>query len=56
MFPPPPVADPAQALQDPAAADLQRLHNWLAVNRPADLAAAAAGETCVDVAIRLLPR
>lgn len=55
-FPPPPVSDPGQALQDPSAAELQRLHNWLATNRPADLAAARSGENAVDVALRLLAR
>lgn len=36
-------------------AALQRLHNWLAVNRPKALAAADGGDA-VDVALRLLER
>lgn len=52
-FPPPPAADPATALHDGAVAALQRLHNYLAVNRPKALVAADGGDA-VDVAIRLL--
>lgn len=54
-FPPPPAADPAAALHDGAVAALQRLHNYLAVNRPKALAAADGGDA-VDVALRLLER
>jgi hypothetical protein len=54
QFPAPPTADPAIALHDAAVAALQRLHNWLAVNRPKTLAAAAGGEDAVEVAVRLL--
>lgn len=54
-FPPPPATDPAAALHDGAVAALQRLHNWLAVNRPKALAAADGGDA-VDVALRLLER
>lgn len=54
QFPAPPTADPAVALHDAAVAALQRLHNWLAVNRPRALAAAAGGEDAVAVAVRLL--
>ncbi|MEU9405693.1 hypothetical protein AB0E08_08300 [Streptomyces sp. NPDC048281] len=53
-FPPPPASDPAAALHDTAVAALQRLHNYLAVNRPKALAAADGGEDAADVAIRLL--
>lgn len=53
-FPAPPTTDPAAALHDPNVAELQRLHNYLAVNFPADLAAATPGETAVDTAIYLL--
>jgi hypothetical protein len=52
-FPPPPAADPAAALHDAAVGALQRLHNYLAVNRPRALAAADGGDA-VDVALRLL--
>lgn len=52
-FPPPPAADPATALHDGAVAVLQRLHNYLAVNRPKAMAAADGGDA-VDVAVRLL--
>ena len=52
-FPPPPAADPATALHDAAVAALQRLHNYLAVNRPKALAAADGGDA-VDVALRLM--
>lgn len=55
-IPPPPTADPAQPLSSPLLAELQRLHNWLAVNRPADMAAAGPESTAVDVAIGLLKR
>ncbi|MGW7100318.1 hypothetical protein [Streptomyces sp. NPDC054838] len=53
-FPPPPASDPAVALHDTAVAELQRLHNYLAVERPRRLASAAQGESVVDVAIRLM--
>lgn len=52
-FPPPPASDPATALHDAAVAALQRLHNYLAVNRPKALAAADGGDA-VDVAQRLM--
>jgi hypothetical protein len=52
-FPPPPASDPAVALHDSAVGSLQRLHNWLAVNRPRALAAAGGGDA-VDVAVALL--
>lgn len=55
-FPAPPASDPAAALHSPAVAALQRLHNYLAVNRPRALSGAAQGEGAVDVAIRLLER
>ena len=54
-FPPPPAQDPAAGLHDPAVAALQRLHNYLAVNRPKALAAAWNGDA-VDVALALLKR
>ncbi|QDN94921.1 hypothetical protein FNV58_00915 (plasmid) [Streptomyces sp. RLB1-9] len=54
-FPPPPAADPSTALHDSAVAALQRLHNYLAVNRPRALAAADGGDA-VDVALQLLDR
>ncbi|GAA1979084.1 hypothetical protein [Kitasatospora viridis] len=53
-FPPPPTDDPGRALADPLVAQMQRLHNWLAVHRPVDLAAAREGESAVDVALRLM--
>ncbi|MFH8483170.1 hypothetical protein [Streptomyces sp. NPDC018055] len=53
-FPPPPAYDPVQALHSLAVADLMRLHNYLAVHRPRALAAALAGESAADVAVRLL--
>jgi hypothetical protein len=52
-FPPPPAADPAAALHDATVGALQRLHNYLAVNRPRALAAADGGDA-VDVTLRLL--
>lgn len=52
-FPPPPASDPAVSLHDAAVAALQRLHNWLAVNRPKALAAADGGDV-VDVTVALL--
>lgn len=55
-FPAPPASDPAAALHSEAVAALQRLHNYLAVNRPRALSEAADGESAVDVAIRLLGR
>jgi hypothetical protein len=56
-FPQPPAADPAAALHDGAVAALQRLHNYLAVNRPKALTAAALdGQDAVGVAISLLRR
>lgn len=54
-FPPPPAPDPAIALHDKAVAALQRLHNYLAVDRPKALAAGAAGgQDAVDVAVALM--
>lgn len=55
-FPAPPTNDPSAALHDPNVAEMQRLHNYLAVNHPGALASATKGETAVDVAIRLLGR
>jgi len=56
-FPPPPAQDPASGLHDEAVAALQRLHNYLATDRPKALAAGAAGgQDAVTVAIVLLQR
>jgi hypothetical protein len=55
QFPPPPASDPAAALHDSAVAALQRLHNYLAVDRPKALTAgAASGQDAAAVAIALL--
>lgn len=56
-FPEPPAQDPAAGLHDGAVAALQRLHNYLAVDRPKALAAgASSGLDAVGVALGLLQR
>jgi hypothetical protein len=51
-----PITDPGQALRDPNAAELNRLHTFLMTNFPREMQRTnvAAPETAVDVAIRLL--
>lgn len=51
-----PVADPATALKNPYAAEINRLHSFLMTNFPREMGRTNVpqGETPVDVAIRLL--